>query len=140
MVARERCTKSKKKAIDDPKKKEIKGHKEEKIKKRTDFLTATMLRTRRGGRNGQVLCAGICKKLSVKVEQADESTLTGVIQFPFPALIKMTFAPKDLVWAKVKGYPWWPGQILPEGLIPPALLTRVRPADAWPILFFGTHD
>lgn len=27
-----------------------------------------------------------------------------------------TFVNKEIVWAKVKGYPWWPAEVLPSEL------------------------
>ncbi|KAI8811721.1 hypothetical protein BJ742DRAFT_795232 [Cladochytrium replicatum] len=48
------------------------------------------------------------------------------------------FKPGELVWAKVKGFPWWPGRIEEEAS--EELLKHRRRTDALPIQFFGTRE
>ncbi|KAI8811264.1 hypothetical protein BJ742DRAFT_135111 [Cladochytrium replicatum] len=48
------------------------------------------------------------------------------------------FNPGELVWAKVKGFPWWPGRVEEEAS--EELLKHRRRTDALPIQFFGTRE
>ncbi|KAI8614738.1 hypothetical protein BC830DRAFT_1126044 [Chytriomyces sp. MP71] len=52
------------------------------------------------------------------------------------------FASGAIVWAKVKGYPWWPGRIEDEQNLPNNII-QIKPKVAtghFPILFCGTRD
>lgn len=44
--------------------------------------------------------------------------------------------PGDLVWGKVAGYPWWPGQMMPEDLADEHILRRKKPGTLL-VAFFG---
>ena len=49
--------------------------------------------------------------------------------------------PRDRVWAKVKGYPWWPGFVVAHEHCPLFLMKQmVRGAMSVPVLFCGTRD
>lgn len=51
----------------------------------------------------------------------------------------MTFAPEDLLWVKLEGYPWWPAKALGDEY----LASNPNPSDdpnTMAILFFGTDD
>ncbi|KAJ3070684.1 hypothetical protein HDU98_006308, partial [Podochytrium sp. JEL0797] len=48
-----------------------------------------------------------------------------------------------LVWAKVKGYPWWPGRVEHEDALPSNIIgikPRTSAVPHLPILFCGTRD
>ncbi|KAI8833845.1 hypothetical protein BJ741DRAFT_611224 [Chytriomyces cf. hyalinus JEL632] len=53
------------------------------------------------------------------------------------------YLPGMLVWAKVRGYPWWPGRVEDEDSLP-GNITSIKPNRSAtlhaPILFFGTRD
>lgn len=50
-------------------------------------------------------------------------------------------APSSIVWAKVKGFAWWPGQILEENHVPGNVL-RVKPTSfkTLAVFFWGTYE
>ncbi|KAI8615248.1 hypothetical protein BC830DRAFT_1168774 [Chytriomyces sp. MP71] len=52
------------------------------------------------------------------------------------------FVSGSIVWAKVKGYPWWPGRVEDEQNLPNNII-QIKPKVAtghFPILFCGTRD
>ncbi len=48
------------------------------------------------------------------------------------------FEPGDLVWAKVHGFPWWPGQMMPEALADERHLKARRRGNL--VSFFGDNS
>ncbi|ORX88046.1 hypothetical protein K493DRAFT_411114 [Basidiobolus meristosporus CBS 931.73] len=51
-------------------------------------------------------------------------------------------APGTIVWAKIKGYPWWPAKIKKESEVPSAVLKQKpnRPIPIVSVKFYGTKD
>ncbi|KAJ3092244.1 hypothetical protein HK100_006980 [Physocladia obscura] len=60
-----------------------------------------------------------------------------------PPLPKVDYAPGMIIWAKVKGYPWWPGRIEHEDNLPENI-KQIKPRHTSiphePIYFCGTRD
>ncbi|KAJ3380934.1 hypothetical protein HDU84_005494 [Entophlyctis sp. JEL0112] len=60
-----------------------------------------------------------------------------------PAAADVKYTPGMIVWAKVKGYPWWPGRIEHEHELPANIL-KIKPTKMItphsPIYFCGTRD
>ncbi|KAJ1557166.1 Histone-lysine N-methyltransferase NSD3 [Nowakowskiella sp. JEL0078] len=46
----------------------------------------------------------------------------------------------DLVWAKVKGYRWWPAKIQGLELVPANIFKVPHKEGSHPIRFYGTKD
>ncbi len=51
---------------------------------------------------------------------------------------------ESLVWAKVRGYPWWPGRIRRLDDVPKELADNLKQSakreSTLPVFFFGSHD
>ena len=70
------------------------------------------------------------------------SALTKSLPPPPPPSSTSSPPPQEgaLIWAKVRGYPWWPGKILHHTNLPSALLKRPKPPLSCPVIFYGTLE
>ncbi|RKO92020.1 hypothetical protein BDK51DRAFT_45088 [Blyttiomyces helicus] len=49
--------------------------------------------------------------------------------------------PGDNVWAKLKGFSWWPSKVLSEDELPPEMVSsKPRSSKVTPVFFHGSHD
>lgn len=61
----------------------------------------------------------------------------------------------DMVWVKLRGYPWWPANVLivhnncckvkssenvPTEILDPNAIKQIQMGSLVPVFFFGTHD
>ncbi|KAJ3140457.1 hypothetical protein HK100_009509 [Physocladia obscura] len=75
-----------------------------------------------------------------KLGRPSTSANTLSVKIPLP---KVDYAPGMIIWAKVKGYPWWPGRIEDEDNLPENI-KQIKPRHTSiphePIYFCGTRD
>ncbi|KAJ3181583.1 hypothetical protein HDU85_003525 [Gaertneriomyces sp. JEL0708] len=55
--------------------------------------------------------------------------------------VKSDYAVGDLVWAKLKGYPWWPAKVQDEAELPEEVKAQKRGTSVqFPVFFYGSRD
>ncbi|KAJ3044413.1 kinesin-like nuclear fusion protein [Rhizophlyctis rosea] len=84
---------------------------------------------------GETLCS---LKFATKVQSKTKAKRQKRAIAPSKALEEYQVG--EVVWAKMRGYPWWPGRVAAEDYLPDIVKASKHARASLPVHFFGTGD